>query len=393
MQMKQILLVSGIQIFPPESGGQLRSANLCRSLVKLGHHVKIYSFTGRKEDYLKHLGSTENKIQENLYEHVNRSSLFGLIQLFFYRMNLPPLWLTWLTLFYIPQELRQKIKECDTVISDFPYLYPIAHSSQKHFLLNTHNAEFELYLDKPKLSKTIRNLELKSFHIAERIFFCSPNELKKYFDILDGEYFTLSSKSLLLPNGIDLFDFQFDNKMRTTARNELNISKNKNVFLFTGSHFPPNVEAFNFLQHWCSINREAILKLNILILVVGTVCTNKIDQEHFKVLGGVKNTKPYFSASDFGLNLVNFGSGTNVKMIEFLASKLPILSTQFGARGLKLTDNQTYWSFEREHLLEAIEKTISHSVEQRQEMARQALQENIINVDMFRSLELLNIEV
>jgi hypothetical protein len=78
--MKKIILISGIQIFPPESGGQLRSANICRSLVKLGFQVEIYSFTGRKKDYKEFRSSSEEKIQENLVEFTNRNIFYGLIQ-------------------------------------------------------------------------------------------------------------------------------------------------------------------------------------------------------------------------------------------------------------------------------------------------------------------------
>jgi hypothetical protein len=41
-----------------------------------------------------------------------------------------------------------------------------------------------------------------------------------------------------------------------------------------------------------------------------------------------------FNASDFAINPISTGSGTNVKMMEYLAAKLPILTTSFGKRGL-----------------------------------------------------------
>jgi glycosyltransferase involved in cell wall biosynthesis len=43
---------------------------------------------------------------------------------------------------------------------------------------------------------------------------------------------------------------------------------------------------------------------------------------------------PYLQVADVALNLVESGSGMNVKMIEYLACGLPIITTPFGARGL-----------------------------------------------------------
>ena len=46
---------------------------------------------------------------------------------------------------------------------------------------------------------------------------------------------------------------------------------------------------------------------------------------------------PDFAASDAGLNLVTRGSGSNVKLFEYLAARLPVISTVFGVRGTELT--------------------------------------------------------
>lgn len=386
--MKKIIFISGIQIFPPESGGQLRSANICRSLVKLGYQVEVYSFTGRKRDYRKLQKSSEKKIQENLFEFTNRNLILGLIQFLFYRFKLPPFWLTWLTQIYIPKDLKQKINECDSVMLDFPYLYPISYFSKKVFRMNTHNAEFELYSDSTIISKMVKRTELKSFKIAKHVFFCNQQDRQKFIP----EFPELASKSFILPNGVNLPQFQFNEELRNTTRQKLKIASDQKVFLFTGSQYHPNIDAFEFLRLWSRANAEQMIELNILILVVGTVCLNLVDEPHFKVIGRVDDIMPFFWASDYGINPVTLGSGTNVKMIEFLASNLPILTTSFGARGLKLVDHESCFYFEREHLLKTLREASTQDLKKREMMARKALEDNLHNVDMVKALQSLSIQ-
>jgi glycosyltransferase involved in cell wall biosynthesis len=385
--MKKIIFISGIQIFPPESGGQLRSANICRALTSHGFEVEIYSFTGRKKDYKKLFKSSEVQIDMHLTEFTNRNLLLGLIQFIFYKLKLPPFWLTWLTKIYIPKELKLKINQSESVLLDFPYLYPISSYSKKTFRLNTHNAEFELFTEHPKISKMVKKIELKSFESANHVFFCNTNDQKKFL----AEFPKLESKSSLLPNGVDLSLFQFNEEWRNTTREKLKIAPHQKVFLFTGSQYLPNIEAFNFLRSWSETNAQYLAELNIVILIVGTVSLNLIDEPHFKVVGKVGNIMPFFWASDYGINPVATGSGTNVKMIEFLASNLPILTTPFGARGLELTDRESCFYFEANNLLQVIKEAMTQDLKQRQVMAATALKNNLRNVDMTKALQSLNI--
>ena len=50
-------------------------------------------------------------------------------------------------------------------------------------------------------------------------------------------------------------------------------------------------------------------------------------------LGYVEDLKPLYAAADIGLNPVTYGSGTSVKVIEYLAAGLRVVSTAAGMRG------------------------------------------------------------
>jgi hypothetical protein len=50
----------------------------------------------------------------------------------------------------------------------------------------------------------------------------------------------------------------------------------------------------------------------------------------------VPEVPPYFAAADIGLNPITRGSGSNVKLFEYLVARLPVISTAFGVRGTDL---------------------------------------------------------
>ena len=381
--MKKLIFISGIQIFPPESGGQVRSANICRAYKNLGYEVEIYSFTGRKNDYLKFKKTSETIIEEKLTERVNRNPIMGLTQYLFYIFKLPPLWLVWLTQLYIPKDLKNLIKDQKLIILDFPYLFPIINRTKNKVIVNTHNAEYELFTKKPLICKIVKTYEMKCFQEADQIYFCTEEDAKKYSSTLSE----LEKKLLIIPNGVDVLSFTPKKEIRTKTREKLKINENQKVILFTGSKYGPNIEAFKFLKSWTKENIVELQKLDILILVVGSVSLEIINEKHFKVLGRVKSIFPYLWASDFGINPVIEGSGTNIKMIEFMASNLPIISTSFGARGFKLKDQESCYFFERGHLLNTLKKITSLNILEREIIAKKAIIENNKIIDMRATLE------
>jgi polysaccharide biosynthesis protein PslH len=48
----------------------------------------------------------------------------------------------------------------------------------------------------------------------------------------------------------------------------------------------------------------------------------------------VESTRPYMSEACVAVNPIRTGSGVNIKMLEYLSSGIPVVSTSFGARGI-----------------------------------------------------------
>ncbi|WP_413580671.1 glycosyltransferase family 4 protein [Bdellovibrio sp. HCB288] len=378
--MKRILFVSSLQIFPPMSGGQLRSANLCRAFARMGYDVEVYSLTGRKESYLAKQSSFTQQPEKHIRETVNMNPILGVIQFLFYRLQLPPLWVTWLLKLLVPARLRQSLKEADLVILDFPFLSPLLKHAQTPVWLNTHNAEFELW-GNPVVSGLVKRIEVQALKKADRVIFCSEQDRQKFVGVVSD----LTHKSFLVSNGVDASQFAWTSEFRNCFRQSLGVA-DKKVLLFTGSSYQPNQEAFQFLKAFAEENKSTLLELGVLILVVGTVSQEQLNEPHLKVAGRVDDIMPYFAASDFGLNPVILGSGVNVKMIEFMAARLPILSTEFGCRGLDLEDRRNCFVFSRDNLLQTLKQVLAVPEDEIKNLSASALQSNESKVDMTKAL-------
>ena len=79
--------------------------------------------------------------------------------------------------------------------------------------------------------------------------------------------------------------------------------------------------------------------LNVVFVILGTVChyerLSAALPANVVVLGAVEESAKWmaFAAADIGLNPMEHGSGTNIKLLEYAAAGLVVVSTRFGARG------------------------------------------------------------
>jgi glycosyltransferase involved in cell wall biosynthesis len=78
------------------------------------------------------------------------------------------------------------------------------------------------------------------------------------------------------------------------------------------------------------------------------------------------------SVADVALNPVTVGSGTNLKMLDYFASGIPVIATSFGARGLGVQPGEHYLHAEPGELGEALRALRELSSDQREALARQA---------------------
>jgi glycosyltransferase involved in cell wall biosynthesis len=362
----KVLFLSGLQVFPTLSGGTLRSFALANALGRHGLDVSVHSLVGRKQDYLARRPSEVQAWPEGIREYVDRGTPGFLAQYGSYGLGLPPLWLTgWLRAAaaspagaLLPARLRERLSWCDVVLADFPFVHPVfgaPGARGKLHVLSTHNVEHHLFEGRAgwrarACRAAVRAVEVRAARACHVLVACCTGDLEFFQAQAPGR------RTVLVPNGVDLRRFQGIRAHRAEARRELGLPDGVKVFLFTASKWGPNREAFDYLLRFAGAHARLLAEQRIHILAVGNVAPGPIRLPGFTATGRVERMEPYFAAADAAINPMLSGAGTNVKMCEYLALRLPVLSTRFGARGLHVADGETGFLFDKGGLVGALSR-------------------------------------
>jgi glycosyltransferase involved in cell wall biosynthesis len=123
--------------------------------------------------------------------------------------------------------------------------------------------------------------------------------------------------------------------------------EDKKTVLFVGSNYKPNAEAVDFI-----VNVLAHELPGFQFLIMGGVgdpylqslrSSAELVPRNVKFFGTVdeelRNT--IYKASDIAINPMLSGSGTNIKMFDYMAAGIPVISTHRGARGIE-APNDTF---------------------------------------------------
>ena len=375
---ESIVWVSGLQIFPPLSGGHLRSAGLVTALSRRGFDVSVYSLIGRSPDYR---AGTPSEIVEHgphLREHIDRRRAKASIQFLSYRLNLAPIWIDEYFRFRRPSPLSEWLATADAVVADFAFLSRILKGLDKPTVLNTHNVEHRLIPNTGyhRFARAhVRRLEARASRRCDLLCACSEAE---------GECFRSmgAREVMVVPNGVDLNRFRMTAGERAATRAALSIRDEETLFLFSASKFGPNREAYDWLVSTVARHADAFAAIGARVVVVGTVVPAPESHGPLRALGFVPTVEPYFAAADFALNPLFSGAGTNVKMADFMAARLPILTTPFGARGYTLRDNDDALVFEPASFLDRVREAVRMPLPQRRQLAEAAWTANQQAVDI-----------
>lgn len=377
----RVLIVSGLQIYPPESGGMLRTSGMVVALQNRGFDVTVYSMVGRKQDYLARKPSAMQQTSAGFAEYVERGRLWAGLQFLSYRFNLPPLWITATLSFCRPRKLRELLADCDAVIIDFPFLYPAARMTAKPVALNTHNVEAELW-PRGWLKRLVAAIERRAARTVLHVFCCSDGDRAHFASIVGAE------RTSIVPNGIDTARFSGLAPQRESMRASLGYADADRVLLFTASAFGPNVEALAWLEEFVSRHDVLLARKNLHFLVVGSVSKEAFSRGRLRAVGKVPEVEPYFAAADLAFNGILRGSGTNVKVAEFIAAGLPILTSTNGMRGYDLLDGRDCIAFTPETLATVLaENTLLDDPAGLAGIAKSAYHNNRHTVDMTYCIE------
>jgi glycosyltransferase involved in cell wall biosynthesis len=150
-----------------------------------------------------------------------------------------------------------------------------------------------------------------------------------------------------------------DPKVRERVRADLKLDHEDWLLIFSGSRYGPNVEAFEELQAFCRREAAFLAENRLYFLALGSMAAQARRDGALIVTGPVPEVIPYFAAGDAGLNPITRGSGSNVKLFEYLVARLPVISTPFGVRGTELETDTDYLAFAPGELKAALQRFLA----------------------------------
>jgi glycosyltransferase involved in cell wall biosynthesis len=357
----RVLLISGFRIFPCQTGGHLRSGGIARALARMGYSVRIYSLGGRNSDYrdrsVRAQGFRFDAIEPGLDEETHLGLGFGVLQAIGRRLNIPRVWQYYLMkVGLIPKRLRNAIAASDVVLSDMPWCAKISgkwHTRQ--WFLMSHNLEHRLLAQGGWIARCfagwMRGIERRAAACYVDIFACAEEDQAFY----KGSDSTGRLAVPIIGCGVDPNAYQVPQGTRSEVRSSLGLSEDDTALVFSGSKWGPNQDALEALRAFCREHARYLLERRVYVLILGSILDHPVREGALIGTGRVPETIPYFAASDAGLNPVTSGSGANVKLFEYLAARLPVISTGFGVRGSGLERDRDFLHFEMPALRNAIE--------------------------------------
>ncbi|THD08649.1 hypothetical protein B1991_04825 [Rhodanobacter lindaniclasticus] len=235
---------------------------------------------------------------------------------------------------------RKHAMEADVVVFSHPWAYAAVAEvlrADQLVVYESHNVEgllrMSLHDDIPAADPLVRGvvaLEYRLCREADLILACSQEDREIFARVYDVSW----DKLRVAPNGIFAFTYELPtSEQRAAAKKVLRVGKPRLV-IFVGSNYGPNNDAAAFVADELAGDRP-----DVAFALIGGCCDrlqNKSLPSNVILLGTLEEEAKHawMRAADVAVNPLSAGSGTSIKMFDFMAAGLPTVTTRIGARGI-----------------------------------------------------------
>lgn len=239
------------------------------------------------------------------------------------------------TLIHFLKEFQPTFIQCEQPWSLFSTLLFVRIFGIK-IILDEHNVEFYWSLNASRLPLLSPiNLFIEKIACSQSSLILVTSQIDK--DMLTRLYQLSSDKLFVVPNGSDVRQLSINSDASSQIKVNLKLPLTKKIVFFHGlMSARQNYEAAELIIETIA---PQVPEANFVI--VGPDPPNwLIDkaklQKNVRILGCVNNINDHIQASDVCIVPILRGSGTRLKILEYLAAGKPMVSTEIGAQGLPL---------------------------------------------------------
>jgi glycosyltransferase involved in cell wall biosynthesis len=337
----KILVLSTYSCFPPRGGGQHRLYNIYSRLAK-EYDVTICSIVEANkenrnlvlENGFRQIDIPQSREHAETQWNIERraySNLFDVCMVDCVEKSSE----------YI-QKVREKVPESDIIIFSHPYLFHLKqfiNITGKKIIYEAHNSEYLLkkgYITDDGILSKIFSIEQKACLESDMIWTTSEEDRSN----LSHLYNISEKKIFLVPNGVDPTTIRYiENDEHIKAKNFAGITDHPTI-LFIGSWHQPNLEALKFI-----VEKLAKTHQKWKFLIIGSIKDYYCKEygsfpENVLTFGTVSELEKYefYKLADIAINPMFSGSGTNLKMLDYMSAGIPVITTPTGSRGLCVRD-------------------------------------------------------
>lgn len=345
-EKKKIVVAVTFPIYPPRGGGQSRVYHLYRKLAEYFdvHIVSLCNSSTAHSETEIAPGVIETKVpQTDAHTKEERSLSEGVDWIPV--TDIAASLLIGLTPNY-GLALARAASGAEAVVACHPYLIDVIRASAPGISLwfEAQDFEYELKGNMLPTSKKatvlldkVKEVESRCWREADLVYTCSDQDLHD----LTEQYGVTSAVKLTVPNGVSLEDVPFSCVQSRDALKSRLGCPNAKIALFMGSWHEPNIEAARYIFDLARSFDD------VKFIIIGSVCQS-FDKKEFPsnviAVGTVDDEEKslLLSAADVALNPMTSGSGSNLKMFDYFAAGLPVISTRFGARGITAVAGMHY---------------------------------------------------
>jgi glycosyltransferase involved in cell wall biosynthesis len=328
-------------IDPPTGGGRQRLLGLFGALGGPTAYVGTWDWRGQPERRQKLTATLEEHLvplsaaQFDAVEGEARGIAGGsVIDVTFHRLGT-------LSPDYVAAA-RKAAAAADVVVFSHPWVWPLVADALRPdqlIVYDAHNVEGLLRLGLlddggrgTQLARDVVRLEIEMCRAADLILACSAEDAEGFARL----YGIDAAKIRLAPNGAFAAGVApAEEAEKRRLRTRLGLPGDAGVAFFIGSDYGPNADAARFIAGRLA---PALPEMHFVVAGgVGASLSAMTLPGNVTVTGVIDDAakRDWLRASDLAVNPMFGGSGTNVKMLDFLAAGLPVVTTAVGARGLR----------------------------------------------------------